>query len=128
MKKVVPFFRVALGLLFVVFGANKLLHFRPVPLPPGDAGLYYSLLFRHHIMSVAAVVELTGGALLLLNRCVALGLSLLAPVVVNILLYHFFFDSSHIALGLGSALIEGLLIYAYRRSFTSLFMIDTKPA
>ncbi len=128
MKKIVPFFRAALGLLFVVFGANKLLHFRPVPLPAGDAGLYYSLLFRHHIMSVVAVIEVAGGALLLLNRYVALGLSLLAPVVVNILLYHFFFDSSRIALGVGSALIEAALMYAYRRSFASLFVIDTKLA
>ena len=128
MKRAALISRCLLGLIFVVFGANKWFHFAPVPMPAGDAGAYYSLLFSHHIMAVVAAFEIAGGALLLVGRYVPLGLSLLAPVVVNILMYHLFFDSSRIALGLVSALLEAFLLYAYRSSFAGVLALKPEPA
>ena len=128
MKRVAFICRILLGLLFVVFGANKWLHFARVPMPAGDAGVYYALLFRHHIMAVVAAFEVAGGVLLLLNRFIALGLGLLAPVVVNIMMYHVLVDPSRVALGLIASSLEVLLLYAYRRAFSGLLATKVEPA
>jgi putative oxidoreductase len=52
----------------------------------------------HYVLAIGAV-QAVGGALLLINRYVPLALTILGPVVVNILLYHHE--------GIGGALITG---------------------
>ena len=88
MKIAVFIARVLLGLLFLVFGLNGFLHFIPMPLPPGMAGQYLGILFVSHYLTVIFLVEVVGAVLLLANRFVPLALILLAPVLVNILLFH----------------------------------------
>jgi uncharacterized membrane protein YphA (DoxX/SURF4 family) len=80
--------RILLGLVFFVFGLNPFLHFLPAIMPPGVAGQFLSLLIETHYVYFVGAVQLVGGALLLANRYVPLALTLLGPVIVNILLYH----------------------------------------
>ena len=80
--------RILLGVLFLVFGLNGLLHFIPLPLPSGLAGQYMGALFVSHYLVVVFLLQVIGGALLLANRFVPLALVLLGPIVVNILLFH----------------------------------------
>jgi len=85
MKIVSIIARVLLGLLFLVFGLNGFLSFIPMgPMPVGLAGQFTAALFESHYMSVVFTIELAAGVLLLFNRYVALALTLLAPVIVNI--------------------------------------------
>ena len=112
--------RYVLGLLFIVFGANKWLHFAAIHMPGGDAGVYYALLFCHHVMAIVAAFEVAGGLFLLSGRYVALGLALLAPLIVNILMYHLFFDSSRITLAMVAACLGAFLLFVYRRAFAGL--------
>ena len=78
-----------LGLGFTVFGLNGFLHFmNPPPPPPGPALNFMTAMGQTHYMAFVFALQLAGGLLLLANRFVALGLVLLAPVLVNILLYH----------------------------------------
>jgi len=113
--------RILLGLVFFVFGLNKLYMFIPATMPPGDAGAWTLLMVNHHWMAVVGVFETIGGLLLLSGRFVPLGLTLVAPIIVNILLFGFLF--THLALGSGIvvALLELFLIYAYRNYFAPLF-------
>jgi hypothetical protein len=70
-----------------------------------------------------AGTELVGGALLLGNCFAPLALILLAPVVVNIVLFHAFLTPGDVFVaGLVLALEAGLAL-AYRRSYAALFVL-----
>lgn len=87
--------RLLLGLVFAVFGLNAFLHFFPNPPVPGLAGQFMGALLGSHYYVIAFGTELIGGALLLSNRYVPLALTLLGPVIVNILSFHMFLDSEN---------------------------------
>ena len=125
MTKAVLGARILLGLMFFVFGLNNILHFVAMPMPTGDAGLFMSILSTHKYMNFVAVCQVIAGLLLIVGRFVPLGLTILAPIVVNILLYHFLLDPSGVALGLIATLLEVFLIFAYRLSFRGL--LDASP-
>jgi putative oxidoreductase len=80
--------RIIMGLIFVVFGLNGFLHFIKGPLPPGPAGQFVSVLMETHYVWLVAGAQVIGGALVLANRYVPLGLALLAAVIVNIDVFH----------------------------------------
>ena len=88
MKTLVVISRLLLGLLFTVFGLNGFLHFIPAPMPTGLAGQYMGALFVSHYLSVIFALQLVGGVLLLANRFVRVALVILAPILVNIALFH----------------------------------------
>src|SRR5690349_15357037 len=92
MKILVVILRSLLGLAFVVFGSNAFLHFIPAPPPKGPAGDFSKILFESHYFIVIAILQMAGGALLLFGRFVPLGLTLLGPVIFNILLFHIFLE------------------------------------
>src|SRR5207244_9741369 len=93
--------RTLLGLMFVVFGSNIFLHFIPMPpLPATLAGDFSKALMQSHYMYVVGALQVAGGLLLLIGRYVPLGLTLLGPVIVNILLFHIFLDPSGLPLAI----------------------------
>ena len=117
--------RLLLGLIFVVFGLNHLIGFIKLPtdgMPP-DALAYLGLLTGSGIMNVVKVLEVAGGALLLVGKFVPLGLVILMPVIVNILLYELcLLQKPGIAVVM--AALGVFLIYSYRATFAPFF---TKP-
>ncbi|HVW78713.1 MAG TPA: hypothetical protein VHB45_13965 [Alloacidobacterium sp.] len=90
MKIVVWIARVLLALIFIVFGLNGFLHFIPGPLPPGLAGQFLGALIQSHYVYVVSGLQVLGGVLLLINPYVPLALTILAPLIVNIDLFHIF--------------------------------------
>ena len=112
--------RSLLGLIFVVFGLNAFLHFIPMPPPQGLAGDFSKALFVSHYFYVVAVLQVAGGALLLLGRFVPLGLTLLGPVIVNILLFHIFLEPSGLPLAVVVGALALFLLWANRRAFSGL--------
>ncbi len=88
MKIVVLIVRLLLGLVFCVFGLNAFLQFLKDPIPGSLAGQFLQALCRSHYVLAIGAVQAVGGALLLINRYVPLALTILGPVIVNILVYH----------------------------------------
>ena len=126
MKIAILIARVILGLLFFVSGLNGVLHFmHPPPMPPGDAATFANLLMSSSYMTFVALLMLIAGLLLLVGRFVPLALTILGPILVNILLFHFLLMHGGAAAGIVATLLELFLIYAYRRSFMGLF--DAAP-
>jgi putative oxidoreductase len=101
MKIVVLIVRLLLGLEFLVFGLNAFLQFLKGPIPGGLAGQFLQALFQSHYVLAIGAVQAVGGALLLINRYVPLALTILGPVILNILLYHLLLNHE----GIGGALI-----------------------
>ncbi|PYJ83832.1 MAG: hypothetical protein DME22_14695 [Verrucomicrobia bacterium] len=113
--------RSLLGLTFVVFGLNAFLQFIPLPPPQGLAGDFMKALFVSHYFYVVAILQIAGGALCLLGRFVPLGLTLLGPVIVNILLFHIFLEPTGLPLAVVVSVLALFLLWAYRQSFGGLF-------
>jgi uncharacterized membrane protein YphA (DoxX/SURF4 family) len=120
MKTLIIIARSLLGLIFVVFGLNAFLHFIPAPPPQGLAGDFTKALFVSHYFYVIAVLQIAGGALLLVGRFVPLGLTLLGPVIVNILLFHIFLEPSGLPLAVVVSALALFLLWAYRQAFAGL--------
>ena len=113
--------RVLLGLVFFVFGIAFFLNlFKMPPPPPGHAGEFMTALFASHYIHAVKVFEVVGGLLLLVGRFVPLGLTLLAPVIVNILFFDIFLDPSGLVMGLVVAALAIFLIWRYRTAFAGL--------
>jgi putative oxidoreductase len=115
--------RILLGLVFVLFGLNGFLRFLPDPgLPPGAAGQFVGALFASHYIYLVSGVQVLAGALLLINRYSVLGLTLLGPVIVNILAFHILLSSTGWPVAVFVALLWCVAAWHYRRHFAGLFV------
>jgi putative oxidoreductase len=113
--------RYLLGLIFVVFGANKFHMFIPVPPVTGPGAQFMGALFTTHMLLVIAALEVIGGLLLILGRYIPLALVLLGPIVVNIILFHAFMEPSGVPFAL-VIVVLWLVVFAYHRSaFAGIF-------
>lgn len=123
MKAVSLIARFLLGFVFVFFGANILHPFLPNPgPPPGVAGQFAGALFASHYFYLIGSVQVIGGLLVLLNRYTVLGLTLLGPVIVNILAFHSLMDPKGIGPGLVVAVLWLFLAWRHRQYFAGIFV------
>lgn len=114
--------RLLLGIVLVVFGSNKFLHFIPLPLPTGAAGDFMSSLnATGYIFPVVGILEVCIGLMLLFKKWVAFGLILLAPISINIVLFHLFLDIPGVGAALLVAALNGILIYKSWQLYKPLF-------
>ena len=120
--------RVLLGLIFFVFGLNGFLNFIPQPPQAAAGGAFLgALAATGYMFPLIKGTEVVAGAMLLGNRFVPLALTLLAPIVVNIALFHSLLTPAFpmvVAL-LG---LEIFLAWSYRDSFRGVLTAQAKPA
>jgi len=123
MKIVAIICRILLGLIFVVFGANIVHPFLPQPpMDPNAISTKFAMVMvQSGWFKVIGCFQLLGGLLVLYPGTVPLGLCVLGPLIVNILLFHLTMTGGvGIAPGIVVALLEIILIYAYRSSFAGI--------
>jgi putative oxidoreductase len=112
--------RILLGLVFVVFGSNAFLHFINAPPMSGPAGAFIGALMDTGYMKVVASCQVLGGFILLIGRYVPLGLTLLGPVIVNILCFHIFMNHEGWQLASVVAALALFLLWRHRTNFAGL--------
>ena len=113
--------RVLLGLVFVVFGFNGFLQFLPMPpLPHNITGDFLRAFFVSHYIYAVAACQVIGGLLLLIGRFVPLGLTILGPVIVNIVLFHIFLAAEGLPLALVIAALFLFLLWRYWAAFAAI--------
>ncbi len=113
--------RVLLGAVFLVFGLNGFLHFLPQPpAPPRAMAFAGALGASGYFFPLLKATEVVAGALLLLGF-VPIALTLLAPIIVNIVAFHLFLAPGNYAVvGLVLA-AEIYLAVVHRSAFAPLF-------
>ena len=121
MKTIAVISRYLSGLIFTVFGLNGFLHFIPMPPPSGIAGQFIGALFVSHYLVPVFALQLIGGALLLANRYVAVALTLLGPVIVNILLFHVLMAPEGLPLAIVVAVLWCVVFASVRSAFAGIF-------
>ena len=121
MKLAATISRYLLGLIFVVFGLNGFLHFLPMgPIPPGPGSQFLEAIVTSHHFQFVALVQLVSGALFLAGRYVPLALTIIAPVIVNILLFHILMAPATIAPGILVTILWFIVFTRYRPAFAGI--------
>jgi uncharacterized membrane protein YphA (DoxX/SURF4 family) len=118
--------RILLGLLFLLSGTLKL--FAPFETVMSSYGggedFMRALHGTGYLFTLLALTQIIAGLLLLLNRFVPLALTLLAPVIVNIVLFHIFVVPTPrgLIMSVLLALLELFMVYRYRQVFAPFFV------
>ena len=121
--------RIVLGLAFTLFGLNGFLQFMPTPPMPEAAGaLLGAFVGSGYLMALVKATEIVVGLLLLSGRFVPLALALLAPVMVNIVLFHVFLAPAGLAVPLFLLALHGYLAWAYRDAFRPMLRAKVEPS
>jgi putative oxidoreductase len=122
MKYAIIIVRILLGLMFAVFGSNAFLHFIPMPPMQGPAGAFIGALVSSGYIYAIGALQVVGGLLLLIGgRLVPIGLTVLGPVIVNIVLYHIFLDQQGLLMAGIVSIFSLFLLWAYRDKFPAIF-------
>jgi uncharacterized membrane protein YphA (DoxX/SURF4 family) len=120
--------RYLLGLAFFVFGLNGFLHFIPQPPMSGPpANFIGAMLATGYLFPLLKGTEVVAGLLLLSNRYVPLALTLLAPVLVNIVAFHVFLEPAALALPIVLLIAELYLARSYRDAFAPMLQAQNAP-
>jgi len=120
MKIISVIARFLLGFIFLVFGLNGFFHFLSMPAPTGVAGQFMGALFASHFLIVIFAIQLIGAVLLLINCYVPLALTLLAPIIVNIVLIHILMAPSGLPLALVVTVLWVLVFLSVQSAFRGL--------
>jgi putative oxidoreductase len=114
--------RILLGLVFTVFGLNGFLHFLPMPPMSGPPAEFFAAMFKTgYMLNLIFGAQVIGGVLVLAGVFVPLGLTILAPVIVNIFFFHLHLDPSGLPLALIVVILEVFMAWCYRDKFAPLF-------
>ena len=123
MKTTIVIARFLLGLIFLTFGLNGFLHFIPMSSPPsGTAGQFVGALFASHYLVVVFLLQIVAAILLLINRYIPLALTLLAPIIVNILLFHVLMALNGLPLALVVTVLWIVVFLSVRSAFDGLLL------
>lgn len=107
-----------LGLFLVVVGLNKFLGFMAMPEMPEAAGEFMQALAESgYMLPMVGIVEILCGALLLVRQWSALSLLLLAPLSVNLVLFHVFLAPAQIGMALFVAAANLYLLFTYKSKY-----------
>jgi uncharacterized membrane protein YphA (DoxX/SURF4 family) len=120
--------RYLLGLMFTVFGLNGFLHFLKMPPPSSPLAMQFMTVMSdsHYLMLVFAF-QLLAGILLLSGRYIPLALTILAPIIVNIWMYHLTMDPAGIGPGVVATILWILVFLPVRANFVGLFQPKPEP-
>ncbi len=114
--------RYLLGLVFFVFGLNHYFNFIPTgPMPTGVAGQFVAAMMQSHYIWVVAFFEVVSGILLLVNRYVPLALTVLGPIIVNILIVMILMTPKGLPIGIVITILWLLVFLRVRSAFTGIF-------
>lgn len=122
MEKITLISRYLLGFIFFVFGLNGFLQFLPQPpMSPEAITFFGGLAAAPYFFPLLKGLEVISGLMLLSNKYVSLALALLAPIVVNIFLYHITMDFAGGGAAYLTTLLTALLIKNNWNSYKYLF-------
>ncbi|MEQ1664168.1 MAG: DoxX family membrane protein [Bdellovibrionales bacterium] len=112
MSKLPMIARILLGLIFVVFGLNGFFNFLPMPPMPEAAGAFLGGLGGSgYFFPMLKGTEVLCGLALLSGGFVPLALIVLAPIILNIFMFHAFLAPSGLALPIVIGLLEIYLAF-----------------
>jgi putative oxidoreductase len=116
--------QILMGVAFTVFGLNGFLHFLPMSMPPAGspaAEFFHATAVASSYMAFVFAVQLACGLAFLSGVFVRLALVVIAPVIVNILLFHVTMAPEGILPGVIVAALWVVVVSRHWGAFVPLF-------
>jgi len=89
--------RIGLGLLLFLFGLDKLYAFMPHPVSSTEGIAFKSFLKNTgYMFKLVGITEIVAGLFLFIPQLTKIGILILAPLVINFILYHLFLEIENI--------------------------------
>jgi uncharacterized membrane protein YphA (DoxX/SURF4 family) len=121
MKITVIIVRVLMGLLFLFASIVYFLNLFPQPELTGNTKTFMDgVSATRYLMPLIKITELLCGIAFVSGYLVPLGTIVIAPIVVNIFLFHAFVDTQGLPVGVFLVLANIFLAYAYWDKFKPL--------
>ena len=122
MKTAVIIVRVLMGLLFIFAAVVVLFKIVPQPELTGNVKIFMDgVNATGYLMTLIKITELACGIAFVTGRFVPLATVVIAPVIVNIFLFHAFVDTSGLAVAVFLVFANIFLAIANRDKFKPLF-------
>ena len=123
MKHLFTAARILLGIIFLVFSLNYWLKFIPIPSPAAEslAAGFMGAIFGSGFLTLVKVLELLSAVLLLSGRYINLALTLLGPIVVNILLFHVLIKQADHGLSILIAILALVVLIGQKNYLKAIF-------
>lgn|SRR5689334_10944529 len=116
--------RVVLGLIFFIVGIIGLLNLAQIPTRTNAAySFLQAMQSTGYLYKVVNGIEFLCGGALMVGFFVPLALVLLAPILLNILLYTMFLDPTGLPIAVVVLIIDLFLVYAYRMTYVAIFQM-----
>ena len=114
--------RFTFGTILIVFGLNQFFHFIRLDNYSTEA-LYLIQAFQqsNYILYSVGIIQIILGIALFINKRILLGLILFAPILLNILLFHFFNDLFGLIKVLPTFLLYSYFVFYYRKVIKNIF-------
>jgi uncharacterized membrane protein YphA (DoxX/SURF4 family) len=126
MKAAVLTARVLLGAPLIVFGLNGFLNFleQPNDFSPAATAFLTALNDSQYLLPLKSGVEVASGVMILTGLFLPLGLTLFAPILVNIVAFHLYLDDPVKGIvGYAMLLLELFLVWAYAPSYRGVLAV-----
>ncbi|WP_062053686.1 DoxX family membrane protein [Aquimarina longa] len=122
MNTLILVLRILLGAILIIFGSNKFLEFIPaLKFANPDATVFFSTLADSYVLKTVGIIEIIVGFLLIFNKAIPFALVILAPISVNIVLFHLTLDIANIGPATFVFLVNAFLIFKRWNNYKILF-------
>jgi hypothetical protein len=105
----------------LVFGLNGFFNFLHLPGPTGVAAQFFGAIFASNLYVVIFLLQIVPALLLLVNRYVPLALTILGPIIFNIVCIHIFMAPAGLPLAILVTILWILVAYSVRSAFSGIF-------
>jgi len=113
--------RVLLGLLFCFAGVIQFFPQHTEGLPRAAADLSGAFARAGYLLPLLGASQALAGTLLIVNRSVPVALTILAPIVLNIVAFHLFLAPRGLVVAFIVLALELYLAFQNRKAYASLF-------
>jgi putative oxidoreductase len=127
MKTASQIARYLLGLILLVFGLNGFFNFLHIAGPTGVAAQFVGAIFVSHFYVVIFLLQIVSALLLLANRYVPLAVTILGPIIFNIVCIHIFMTRAGLPLAIVVTALWLLVAYSVRSAFSGIFQRFVLP-
>jgi putative oxidoreductase len=121
MKTASQIARYLLGLILLAFGLNGFFNFLHMPAPTGVAAQFFHAIFVSHFYVVIFLLQIVSALLLVANRYVPLALTILGPIIFNIVCIHIFMIRAGLPLAIVVTVLWLVVAYSVRSAFSGIF-------
>jgi len=112
--------RILLGVMMMIFGADKFGHFMPIPPPEGDFATVMNSLYESGFMTMIGILEIVFGLLLVVGKYVPLSLTIITAIMFNAAVLHGLYDPENIVGALVFLALSLVLVYLNKDRFGDL--------